>query len=71
MARALKEDAVLQWEKRPLCNNFSRSFIWSFSAIRGFITKGKYYLEEKQISVLAKLGLVFEVYALSTHVVIP
>ena len=39
VARALKEDAVLQWEKMPLFNNFSRSFIWSFSAIRGFITK--------------------------------
>ena len=39
--------------------------------IRGCIIKGKYYLEEKQISVLAKMGLVFEDYALRTQVVIP
>ena len=39
--------------------------------IRGCIIKGKYYLEEKQVSVLAKMGLVFEDYALGTQVVIP
>ena len=35
--------------------------------IRRCIIKGKYYLEEKQISVLAKMGLVFEDYALRTQ----
>lgn len=71
MARALKEDGVLQRGKMQHFSNFSRSCIWSFRVIRGCIIKGKYYLEEKQVSVLAKMGLVFEDYALGTQVVIP
>lgn len=71
VARALKEDGVLQWGKMQHFSNLSRSCVWNFRAIRGCIIKGKYYLEEKQISVLAKMGLVFEDYALRTRVVIP
>lgn len=71
MARALKEDGVLQWGEMQHFSNFSRSCVWSFCVIRGCIIKGKYYLEEKQISVLVKMGLVFEDYALRTQVVIP
>lgn len=43
----------------------------AFSAIRGCIIKRKCYLEENQVSVLVKMGLMFEDYALGTHIVIP
>ena len=39
--------------------------------IRGCITKGKYNLEENQISIPVEIGFVFEDYALRTYTVIP